>query len=228
MKAGQLYDTAPAIEAAPERTRMCVVSRALRPERDLVRFVVGPEGRPVPDLAAKLPGRGIWVTASRGDVDAAVRKQAFARSQKSFVRSAPALADDVERLLVRRCLNYLGLAARAGELVFGFDQTKAALTRRPVVALIEASDGAADGRDKLLRLAAHLDEPPVLVAAFTGGELGLALGRDYVVHAALEKSGLAAKFLAEIRRLSGFRRICPADWGVACDPRLVISPHSNG
>ena len=189
-----------------------------------MRFVVGPDGQVVPDLKAELPGRGIWVTASRAAIDHASRKQLFARAAKAFVRAQPGLADTVERLLSRRCLELLSLAARAGELVCGFDQVKAALKTKPIAALVEARDGASDGRDKLFGIVRHLEPRPALVGAFTGRELGLALGRDYVVHAALETGGLAARFLADLRRLSGFRSLCPEDWRVPAEARLSIGP----
>lgn len=165
------------------------------------------------DLAAKLPGRGVWVRADRAAVDLAVKRHAFARGLKAEARAAPGLADDVERLLARRCLELLGLGKRAGALAMGFDQVDAAIRAGPVYGLIEASDGAADGREKLQRLFFGRHGRPVpLAGCFTAEEIGVALGRDHVVHACWLQERMADTWAVEIGRLSGFRAITPPSW----------------
>jgi hypothetical protein len=178
-----------------------------------VRFVAAPDGSIMPDVAAKLPGRGVWVRAQRAAVDLAVKKNAFARGLKSAVKPPADLADRTQALLERRCLDLLGLAKRAGALAIGSAQAEAAIRKARPFALIEASDGADDGRIKLQRLAFGLwGEEPQVTGAFTGDQMGLALGRDHVVHAVLLTESMARRWSIEIARLAGFRAIIPASW----------------
>jgi ribosomal protein L7Ae-like RNA K-turn-binding protein len=158
----------------------------------------------VPDIEGKLPGRGLWVTASRAIVDQAVRKGAFPRAARRAVKVPADLADQIERLLTRRCINLLGLARRAGKLTNGFVKVSEALQAGRVAALVQAADASEDGRAKLARLARHMARVELLTTA----ELGLALGRENVVHAALSPGGLTSSFLAEAQRLAGFRSPC--------------------
>lgn len=167
----------------------------------LIRFVVGPESTIYPDLAGKLPGRGIWLTANRATVQTALKKRAFARAAKQPVTVSAEMPDLLESLLVRQCLDLLGLARRASQAVAGFEKVKQWLGAGRVGVLLQAADGAADGRRKLANLAG--DAP--LVTLFSGAELSLALGRGNVIHAALAPGRLAERFLAEVARLRGFR-----------------------
>src|SRR5262249_10826346 len=136
--------------AAAQRERRDIVTGTVMDEARLVRFVAGPDGQVVPDLARKLPGRGLWVAADRGSVETAAKKGLFARAAKAKVTAPQDLADQVESLLKRRLLSGLGLARRAGELTSGFEKVSAALDAGKAAWLIEASDGASDGRRKLL------------------------------------------------------------------------------
>ncbi|HVZ99852.1 MAG TPA: RNA-binding protein [Caulobacterales bacterium] len=195
------------------RERRCVATGQSLPERHLIRFAVGPDGMVVPDVAAKLPGRGVWVSASRQGLETAIRKGGFARSLKAPVAVPAGLAEQTEALLARRCLDFLGLARRAGALAFGATQVDAAIRAKPVFALVEASDGAADGREKLQRLHIGLwGRPAPGVGCFSAEELGMALGRDRVIHACLLQERMALDWAAEIGRLSGFRAIVPGSW----------------
>lgn len=189
----------------PERddgqARRCLVTRrSLDPDR-AVRCVVDPEGRVRPDLARRLPGRGMWLSAERDVVNRAVARNLFARAAGGQVRVDPRLADDIEDLLTRRMLDALGLARRAGEVVAGFEQVRARLRAGPVGILMAARDGAPDGRRKLRRLAPHV---PV-VSAFTSAQQGAALGHDSVVHIAVAPGALARRLLLDAERLAGFR-----------------------
>ncbi len=196
-----------------QRERKCVVSGEVLPEARLVRFALGPDGVLVPDVAAKLPGRGVWASATRQAVDQAVKKGAFARSLKTQVKAPADLADQTEALLARRCLDLLGMAKRAGAIGLGFAAVDAAIRSAAPHMLIEASDGESDGRDRLMRLAFGLwrVEPP-LCGAFSGTELGMALGRDRVIHACLLQERMTQAWAAELDRLSGFRVIVPSSW----------------
>src|SRR5262249_5606421 len=137
--------------------RMCAVSREQRPVDELIRFVVSPAGEVVPDIKRKLPGRGLWVAASRQVVAEAVRRHQFSRGFKRYVHVAPTLATDTEKLLSQSAVEALAIAAKAGQVVSGFAKVEAALTPRQggvaVRALIHASGGAADGIRKLNALA---------------------------------------------------------------------------
>lgn len=183
------------------------------PESLLVRFVRGPDGALVPDVAAKLPGRGVWVRADRASVDLAVKKNGFARGLKGAIKPPSDLADQTQALLERRCLEFLGLAKRAGALALGVAQAEGAIRKRQPYGLIEASDGADDGRLKLQRLIFGLWGMEVpMTGAFTSTEMGLALGRDHVVHAVVLTESMAHRWSIEIARLAGFRAIIPASW----------------
>jgi hypothetical protein len=188
------------------------VARAVMPEERLVRFAVAPDGALTPDLAAKLPGRGVWVEAKRAAVETALKKGLFARSAGRPVTAPPDLADRVEALLEARCLSQIGLARRAGEIAVGADQVRALLKSRRPAYMIEASDGAADGRLKLRRLARAAWGDPPLAGAFTANALGDALGRAPVAHLAMGEGPAARRFAGEFLRLSGFRPATPAAW----------------
>jgi uncharacterized protein len=189
------------------RERTCIVTRATLPANRLVRFVMDPEGQLVPDIEAVLPGRGMWVTAERGVLERAIAKGHFSRAAGTPIAVASDIPERVERLLVARLSGDLGLARRAGELVLGFDAVARALAGpRPAALLIEASDGALDGRRKLLALVKG--SPPAIIDCLTREELGLALGRENVVHAALKSGRFSERFLADAGRLNGFRPAC--------------------
>ena len=193
------------------RERRDIVSGQTMPEARLIRFVAAPGGAVAPDLARKLPGRGIWVEASRESLAAAVKKNAFARAAKAALKPAADLPDVVERLLARRCLEQLGLARREGVLISGFEKTLAALRAGNAAWLIEASDGSADGRRKLLAAAERNSGSLPLCGAFTADELGLALGLENVIHVALLAGRRAERWTDEVRKLGGFRQLVPWD-----------------
>ncbi len=202
----------PKTHAEASRQRRDIASGELADEAGLIRFVAGPEGQVVPDLGRKLPGRGMWVAASREAVDAAIKKNLFSRSAKAPLKAGPGLSDLIETLLARRCLDQLGLARREGVLISGFEKTLAAIRAGKAAWMIEASDGSADGRRKLLGAAKRSTPPPPVCAAFTADELGLATGGETVVHVALLAGRRADRFTEEVGRLAGFRPLTPASW----------------
>ena len=188
-------------------TRMCAVSREVRPIGELIRFVVAPTGEVIPDLKRKLPGRGLWVSASRKAVAEAVRRHHFKRGFKRDVRVAPTLPADTEALLVRSLTEALAMAAKAGQVVAGFGKVEDALSRRETAALIHAADGAADGIRKLdaivrQRGANHGESAEIpIVNVLTSDELDLALGRSNVIHAALLAGPAGKTFLSRCQTL---------------------------
>lgn len=183
------------------------------PDAQLIRFALGPDGMVVPDVAAKLPGRGAWARADRAALEQAVKKGGFARAFKRAVKTPEDLAGQTEALLARRCLDLLGMAQRAGALAVGATKVEHAIRAQPLRLLIEAADGAEEGREKLMSLHIGLwRAPPPAVACFNATELGVALGRERVIHATLLQERLALVWATEISRLAGFRTIVPASW----------------
>jgi hypothetical protein len=191
---------------ADERERRDIVSGETLPEHRLIRFVAGPDGVVVPDVAAKLPGRGLWVEASKEAIAKAVEKKLFARAAKAQVTATADLGDRAEKALVTRMLGDLGIARRSGAAVLGFDNVLRMLEgAKPPKLLIEAQDGARDGKRKLYAAAHRLELNCVVVESLTSAELGLALGRENVIHAAVQPGGLAERLIFDAERLSGFR-----------------------
>ncbi|MCA6125921.1 RNA-binding protein [Bradyrhizobium sp. WSM 1704] len=192
-------------------TRMCAVSREVHPIDELIRFVVAPTGEVVADLKRKLPGRGLWISASRRSVAEAVRRHQFSKGFKRDVRVAPTLPSDTEALLVRSVTEALAMAAKAGQVVSGFGKVEDALNRSETAALIHASDGAADGirkLDAILRQrGGNRGESPVIavVNVLTSAELDLALGRSNVIHAALLAGPASKTFLSRCQLLVRYR-----------------------
>src|SRR5208337_2818665 len=124
---------------AAERTRMCAATREIRPISELIRFVVGPNGAAVPDVKNKLPGRGLWITATREALGEAIKRRVFTRGFKREVRLPPDLAEQTERLLERAVLDALAMAGKAGSVAAGFAKTKAALEHEEVIAVLHAA-----------------------------------------------------------------------------------------
>ena len=192
-------------------SRMCAVSREVRPIDELIRFVVAPTGEVIPDLKRQLPGRGLWVSASRRSVAEAVRRHQFSKGFKRDVRVAPTLPADTDALLVRSVTEALAMAAKAGQVVAGFGKVEDALNRNETAALIHASDGAADGIRKLDAIVRQRGEKrgesPVIavVNVLTSDELDLALGRSNVIHAALLAGPASKTFLSRCQMLVRYR-----------------------
>ncbi|WP_262693684.1 DUF448 domain-containing protein [Kordiimonas aquimaris] len=194
--------------------RRCILTFDTLPVEQLVRLVQGPDGVLVPDVAAKLPGRGLWVKSDGISIRDAVKSGQFAkavsRSLKAGVPKSTVpgdLAELITRLLTKRCLDRLGLEQRSGNLITGFDKIGAALTKKGtgVPALVlAASDGADDGRRKIRSAVGH-DVP--VVDLFDREQLSASLGRDNVVHALLMQSGGADKLKADIGRLEGMIKV---------------------
>jgi predicted RNA-binding protein YlxR (DUF448 family) len=198
--------------ADASRERRDIVTGEVMPEERLIRFVAGPDGAVVPDLARKLPGRGLWVAADRASVETAAKKNLFARAAKAKVSAPAELAEQVENLIRRRLLAGIGLARKAGDTTSGFEKVSQAITAQKTAWLIEASDGAHDGRRKLLALARKQPRPPGLIGVFTAAELGLAMGLENVIHTAFLAGRAADRWALDVHRLSGFSPLVPESW----------------
>lgn len=196
--------------SSPERT--CVVTRARQSQEAMVRFVLSPDGVVTPDVAGRLPGRGVWVGADRELVETAARKGAFARGFRGPAKVPEGLADLVETLLARRCIDLLGLARKAGQAIAGHDPVRDALREGEPAFLLEASDGAEDGRKKVYFLAKALYSSVKVAGALSAQELGMAFGRDRVIHGLVRPGAIAGNWEIAYRRLTGFRTAPELDW----------------
>ncbi|MDJ0930868.1 RNA-binding protein [Breoghania sp.] len=188
--------------------RQCALTREHRPVNEMIRFVLAPDGTVVADLKRELPGRGVWITATRAAVAAGEKKRVFSRGFKADIRIEPGVADRVEDRLTALALGALGLARKAGAVVTGFSKVEAALEKDDIAALVHASDAAEDGIRKLaaIRVARFgpAGGPPVL-RSFTSGQLDLALGRANVIHAAILAGRASRSFMACACALDRFR-----------------------
>ncbi len=183
--------------------RRCIASGVIKPAWQMIRFVVGPDGQVVPDLEACLPGRGLWLSAERDMVNTAVAKSLFAKAFRRKVSTPPDLAEVLEGLLLRRCIERIGLARRAGQAIVGYEKVRGELKGRRGAVLLAAADGAADGREKVRALAPHLP----LVTVLRAEELGAAFGRSHAVHAVLSSGRLAEGVKIDACRLAGMRNV---------------------
>ncbi|MDD3371190.1 MAG: DUF448 domain-containing protein [Alphaproteobacteria bacterium] len=179
-------------EAASDGMRRCLVSGEMKPRAEMIRFVIGPEGAVVPDLAEKLPGRGLWVYATAEAVRLAAKKNLFSRAAKSKASVSPALAETVTNLLRKKCLDLLGLAKGAGIAVLGETQTEAALRAGEIALYMHAADAKAALDNRHSASECEL---------FSREEMGSAFGRGQIVYAGLKPHGLTEKMKVEISRL---------------------------
>ncbi|KGJ08153.1 RNA-binding protein [Paracoccus versutus] len=180
--------------------RRCIVTGEVQPKAGLIRFVAGPDGEVVPDLAEKLPGRGFWVVADRQALDKAAAKGLFSRGAKARVTAPPELLAIIESGLARRVTDTLSLARKAGLAVAGFEKVKDWLAAGKARVLLQASDGSERGKGKLWT-------PPGgrWFGCLTASELGLSFGRDHVIHSALAPGGLTDQLIRDASRLTGLR-----------------------
>jgi uncharacterized protein len=198
-----------AASVAPGTERTCALTRELKPVAEMIRFVVGPAGDAIPDVKRKLPGRGIWLTATRTAIEDAIKHNVFARGFKQDIRVAHDLAAQTERLIERAALDALAIAGKAGSVVSGFSRVEAVIGQANVFALIHATEAGNDGKRKLaaaLRRNSTGESREIMVIdAFTGAQLDLALSRPNVVHAALLAGPGSETFLTRTARLTRFR-----------------------
>lgn len=197
---------------ADEPERRCIVTGDVQPKAGLVRFVVSPEGQVFPDLAGKLPGRGIWVTADRDLIEKAVKKGLFSRAAKKSVQAPADLGEQVERGQAKRVVELVSLARKAGLAVAGFEKVKGWLADGKARVLLQASDGSERGKGKL-----WTPEGGRWFGCLTASELGLAFGRDSVIHGALAAGGLSRRVVEEAAKLTGLRR---KDGGTSAEKEL--------
>jgi len=180
--------------------RKCIVTGDVQPKYGLIRFVAGPDGQVVPDVLGKLPGRGVYVSANKAAIDKAVAKKLFARGLKTTVQVPDGLTKEVERQLVNRVVTLISLARKSGEAVTGYEKVKDWLSKEEAQVLIQAVDGSGRGKSKLST--PHFGS---YIGWLTADELGMAFGRQTVIHAALASGGLEKRVVEEAQRLQGMR-----------------------
>lgn len=188
------------IKERDEPERRCIATGEVQPKRGLIRFVAGPDGVIVADLAEKLPGRGIWVAADRAAIEKAAAKGLFSRAAKAQVKAPDGLADLVEAALAKRVVELVSLARKSGRAVAGFEKVKGWLAEGRAKVLLQASDGSERGKGKLWTPTGGR-----WFGCLTASELGLSFGRDHVIHGALAAGGLTDKVILEAGRLTGLR-----------------------
>ena len=181
--------------------RKCIATGEVQPKFGLVRFVAGPEGQVVADILDKLPGRGFYVSADRESLDLAVKKNLFSRGAKQPVKVPDGLTDTVEEQLARRVIDLISLQRKSGRAVAGYEKTKGWLQSEEAEVLIQAVDGSGRGKSKLST--PHYGH---YIGWLTADELGLAFGRQTVIHAALASGGLTQRVVEEAQRLKGVRK----------------------
>jgi predicted RNA-binding protein YlxR (DUF448 family) len=221
------------------RERRCVATGEVRDPDRMVRYVLSPDGQVVADVYGKLPGRGVWVSANEALLRQAVKKGGFARGFKTKVAvDADTLVAHTRDQLRRHMLGQLTMARKGGRLVFGQTGVREPASRGDVALRIEASDGAPDGRGKLrtlsLATARELERPdPAVIGCLAALEIGNALGRDPVVHAAILVGPMVKAMKASAVRLSGFEPLVPSDWAdahheISLEPPPLKRPPPKG
>lgn len=181
--------------------RHCIVTRITAPKSDLIRFVLSPDGVVTPDILGKLPGRGFYTAADRKTVENAIGKKLFARAAKAQATIPDGLADLVDQGLAKNLITLISLARRNGSAICGYEKVKSLMNSTDSSLLLQADDGSERQKTKI--------RPPRdakrAFSCLSGQELGLAFGREAVIHAAIAAGGLSGRIQAEAARLSGYR-----------------------
>jgi len=192
--------------------RQCCVTRERLPQTQMIRFVRSPQGQAVPDLAAKLPGRGAWIRAHRPVLETAMRTGALSRAFKAKTDMPEGFAGLIEQQLSARCIGLIGMARKSGQAICGYDQVRSSLKKTSPGWLLTAQDSAQAGRQKIHALAQALYNDIEAAGMLSSVELGMAFGRPTVIHALLSKGRLAETFGIAYTRLSGFRSVPETGW----------------
>lgn len=184
----------------PEGFKTCFVSRETYPREELLRFVASPDHVVFFDVTEKLPGRGMWLHADAETVHKAVTKKMFSKAAGEGVKTPEGLEEQVALNLRTRALSLMGLARKAGALVFGYEAVKKALAGGKAVMAFEADDASERGKDKLY----HYTENLKICTLFTREELGNVIGQEAGVHVGILKSKVATELSAVVHKLELF------------------------
>ncbi len=199
------------------RERKCIATGETADPNALIRFALSPNGVVTPDIAAKLPGRGVWLTPEKTVLEKAIKTNAFVRGFKRAVNIPDNLADIVAELLSQNVINMIGMAKKSGQLLLGFDQVHKAASQTALAIRIEARNGSPDGRGKIRTLSKAVNRElgmplPIVIGCFDSHVLGNACGRDNIVHAAIKPGKFASNLSDLTGKLSGFQSLIPDDW----------------
>lgn len=187
-------------EGSGDPERKCIVSGEVQTMHGLIRFVVGPDGQIFADILGKLPGRGIWVSADRAMLEEAVKKGLFGKAARQKVTVPEDLIQEVDRQLARRTVDLISMSRKGGHAITGYEKVKDWLIKDYAEVLIQSSDGSERGKSKL-----STPYEGSFIGWLTSDELGLAFGRQTVIHAALASGGLTPRIVEEAQRLKGVR-----------------------
>ena len=180
--------------------RKCLATGEVQPKQGLIRFVLSPDMEVFPDVLGKLPGRGVYVSAHRSALETAIKKKLFARGFKSQVKMRDDLIAEVDTQVARRLVDLISLARKSGQAISGYEKVKDWLMKEEARILLQASDGSARGKSKL-----STPYRGKFVGCLTANELGMAFGRETVIHAALASGGLSKRVVEEAQRMQGLR-----------------------
>ena len=183
------------------KKRKCIATGEIREKHEMYRFVVDPENQVLPDLAAKLPGRGLWIKADRVSLQSAIEKKLFDKITRQNLKIKEGLIIELETLQSRRLLDLIRLARKAGQAVCGYEKVKELLSKDKVALLIQAFDGSGRGKSKL-----STPDKAKFIGCLSAFELGEAFGRQNAIHCAVTPGGLAKRIVDEAHRLKGLRR----------------------
>jgi len=197
-----------------------VARKEIRDPREMIRFVLGPDSIVFPDVLGKLPGRGVWVSSTREDLQMATEKGGFKQGFKGNAVVPDDLFAQVEAGLRRQTLSLIGMAKKSGKLFIGFDQVMVAARTDALGWRIEAADGAEGARGKIRALskavAREVELPlPRVIGCFTSSELGSVVGREAIIHCAVPHGRIAKSLGMSAKRLSGFTPLIPEGWADA-------------
>ncbi len=181
--------------------RRCIVTRERMSPEVMIRFVVGPGRALIPDLTSRLPGRGMWLSARRDVLETALARKAFARAARAEVLVPDDLPANIEAALTRRVIDVLGLTRRAGQAVSGFAKAREWLVADRAALIVQAWDGSAEERARLLN-----GRAVTVIAPLPAQTLGRIFGRDHAVHVAVSAGRLATMLRTENERLAGMGR----------------------
>ncbi|MEM9279060.1 MAG: RNA-binding protein [Pseudomonadota bacterium] len=184
--------------------RTCIATRTEKSPDEMIRFVLDPEKRVVPDLKRNLPGRGVWVTAGRRELKQVIDKQLFSRGFKEKVKVDPSLVELVEERMKANITALLSMARKAGVMLTGKAKVENQIRKQKISLLVQAADADGDGKRKLKSLIKTLSPQTALFEILTSDELDTITGSVNTVHAGLETSGITEQIKTAILKFERF------------------------
>ena len=194
--------TGPA-KALPLRT--CIACRHERVKEELLRFVVGPDRKVVPDIAFRLPGRGAYTCLDPRCIVIAVQRRQFLRAFKgeAVVDADCDFVGEIAKLIKGRLASMVALANKAGMIVSGSNSIEKVLTPLMAGGIVWiASDASPDRQQKYSFLASRAGCS--VHVGCTSVELGGLLGKEQRTFLLLKPSGITVKLRNELERFRKF------------------------